>query len=138
HKIIGGQAFLATYYAQGNPQEVYGSTARDSGGHGTRTSSTAAGDPVASAKVFGVERGPINGVAPGAWISMYKVCGAVAGCYSTDSAAAVQQAIRDGVNVINFSIGGGTSPFTDVVELAFRDAYAAGVFVATSAGNSGP
>ena len=28
-----------------------------------------------SAKVFGVERGPINGIAPGAWVSVYKVCG---------------------------------------------------------------
>jgi len=135
NKLIGGRAFLATYLAN-NPPEVY-TTARDSNGHGTHTSSTAAGDPVASAKVFGVERGPINGVAPGAWISVYKVCG-LNGCYSSDSAAAVQQAILDGVKVINFSIGGGSSPYTDPVELAFLDAYAAGVFVAASAGNSGP
>ncbi|HTJ39786.1 MAG TPA: S8 family serine peptidase [Dactylosporangium sp.] len=135
-KIIGGQAFLATYQANNNPPEVY-TTARDSDGHGTHTSSTAAGDPVASAKVFGVERGPINGIAPGAWVSVYKVCG-VNGCYSSDSAAAVAQAILDGVKVINFSIGGGSSPYTDPVELAFLDAYAAGVFVSASAGNSGP
>ena len=63
---------------------------------------------------------------------------ALDGCYSSDSAAAVQQAILDGVNVINFSIAGGASPFTDPVELAFLDAYAAGVFVAASAGNDGP
>ena len=68
---------------------------------------------------------------------MYKVCG-VAGCYSSDSAAAVQQAILDGVNVINFSISGGSNPYTDAVSLAFLDAYNAGVFVAASAGNSGP
>jgi hypothetical protein len=52
--------------------------------------------------------------------------------------AAVQQAILDGVNVINFSISGGSSPFSDGVELAFLDAYDAGVFVAASAGNAGP
>ncbi|WP_433221247.1 S8 family serine peptidase [Dactylosporangium sp. CS-047395] len=135
HKLIGGQPFMATYNAN-NPPEVY-STARDSGGHGTHTASTAAGDPVASAPVFGVDRGPINGIAPGAWVSVYKVCG-VNGCYGSDSAAAVQQAILDGVTVINFSISGGSSPYTDPVELAFLDAYAAGVFVAASAGNSGP
>ena len=90
-----------------------------------------------SASVFGVERGPVNGVAPGAWVSVYKVCGA-AGCYGSDSAAAVQQAILDGAKVINYSISGGTDPFTDPVELAFLDAYAAGVFVSTSAGNDGP
>ena len=49
-----------------------------------------------------------------------------------------QQAILDGVNVINFSISGGTNPYTDPVELAFLDAYDAGIFVAASAGNSGP
>ncbi|MGI5242999.1 S8 family serine peptidase [Dactylosporangium sp. CA-139066] len=134
-KLIGGRAFMATYNAN-NPPEVY-STARDSGGHGTHTASTAAGDPVASAPIFGVDRGPINGIAPGAWVSVYKVCG-VNGCYSSDSAAAVAQAILDGVKVINFSISGGSSPYTDPVELAFLDAYAAGVFVAASAGNSGP
>jgi subtilisin family serine protease len=137
NKLIGGQPFLATYMAvnPANP-EVY-TTARDSNGHGSHTSSTAVGDPVASAKIFNVERGPINGIAPGAWLMVYKVCGLL-GCYSTDSAAAVGQALKDGVNVINFSIGGGATPFTDVVELAFLDAYAAGTFVAASAGNSGP
>ena len=135
NKLIGGQAFLATYNAN-NPPEMY-STARDSNGHGTHTATTAAGNPVASATVFGVERGPVNGTAPGAWVSAYKVCG-IGGCYSSDSAAAVQQAILDGVKVINFSISGGTSPYTDMAELAFLDAYAAGVFVAASAGNNGP
>jgi subtilisin family serine protease len=135
NKLIGGQAFLATYLAN-NPPPVY-QTARDSEGHGTHTASTVAGNPVASVPVLGVDRGPANGVAPGAWVSVYKVCGPV-GCYSSDSAAAVQQAIRDGVRVINFSIGGGTSPFAEPAELAFLDAYAAGVFVAVSAGNDGP
>ena len=44
----------------------------------------------------------------------------------------------DGVDVINFSISGGRNPFADAVELAFLDAYAAGVIVNASAGNSGP
>ncbi|WP_432982066.1 S8 family serine peptidase [Dactylosporangium sp. CA-233914] len=136
NKVIGGKGFLDTYNAL-QEMELYGYTARDSDGHGTHTASTAAGDPVASAKIFNIERGPINGIAPGAWVSVYKVCGAT-GCYGTDSAAAVAQAIKDGVNVINFSISGGASPYTDVVELAFFDAYKAGVFVAASAGNSGP
>jgi hypothetical protein len=138
HKLIGGRPFLATYLS--NPSraaaEVY-HTARDSNGHGSHTASTSAGNVLASAPVLGVERGPINGIAPGAWVSVYKVCGAL-GCFASDSAAAVQQAILDGVNVINFSISGGTDPFTDPVELAFLDAYAAGVFVSASAGNDGP
>jgi hypothetical protein len=137
-KLIGGRAFLATYLS--NPTRAAAEpyhTARDSNGHGSHTASTSAGNVLASAPVFGVERGPINGIAPGAWLSVYKVCG-ISGCYASDSAAAVQQAVKDGVDVINFSISGGTDPFTDPVELAFLDAYAAGVFVSTSAGNDGP
>ncbi len=45
---------------------------------------------------------------------------------------------RDGVNVINFSISGGGDPYSDPVELAFLDAYNAGISVNASAGNSGP
>jgi subtilisin family serine protease len=138
NKLIGGQPFLATYLSDpGRAANEPYHTARDSNGHGTHTGSTTAGNSLASAQVFGVERGPINGVAPGAWVSVYKVCG-IEGCFATDSAAAVQQAIKDGVKVINFSISGGTDPFSDPVELAFLDAYAAGVFVSASAGNSGP
>jgi subtilisin family serine protease len=135
NKLIGGRPFLESYLSV-HKTETY-TTARDSDGHGTHTASTAAGNVVSSAKIFGVERGPVRGVAPAAWISVYKVCGAK-GCMSSDSAAAIAQAIKDRVDVVNFSISGGTDPFTDPVEMAFLDAYAAGVFVAASAGNSGP
>ena len=70
---------------------------------------TAAGSPVAHAPIFGVDRGPISGVAPGASVIAYRVCGR-SGCYASDSVAAVEQAILDGVDVINFSIGGGANP----------------------------
>jgi hypothetical protein len=136
HKLIGGAHFTDDYDAFTGDDPLPG-TARDSEGHGTHTSSTAAGNRVNSAKVFGTERGPIAGLAPGAWVMEYKVCGPQ-GCFSSDSARAVEQAILDGVDVINFSISGGTTPYSDPVELAFLDAYAAGVFVSTSAGNEGP
>ena len=136
HKLIGGAHFTDSYDAlQGD--DIYAGTARDGDGHGTHTSSTSAGNPLAHAPIFGVDRGPLAGMAPGAWVMEYKVCGP-AGCFSSDSARAVGQAVLDGVNVINFSISGGTDPSTDPVELAFLDAYAAGVFVAASAGNDGP
>jgi subtilisin family serine protease len=136
HKLISGEPFLEAYNAAFGG-EVYPDSARDSNGHGTHTSTTAAGGPVAQANPLGVDRGSIHGIAPGAHVAVYKVCGAL-GCQSSDSAAAVAQAILDGVQVINFSITGGTNPFTDPVEMAFLDAYAAGVLVSTSAGNDGP
>ncbi len=46
--------------------------------------------------------------------------------------------MADGVDVINFSISGTQTNFRDPVEIAFLFAADAGVFVAASAGNSGP
>jgi len=136
HKLISGQPFLATYNAVIGG-EVYPDSARDSNGHGTHTSTTAAGGPVAHADPLGIDRGAIHGIAPGAHVAVYKVCGEQ-GCFQSDSAAAVAQAIADGVDAINFSISGGVDPYADAVELAFLDAYAAGVLVSASAGNDGP
>lgn len=136
NKLIGGEAFLDTYDdIQGD--ETYPGTARDAEGHGTHTASTAAGNIVEHATVLGVDRGTIHGIAPGAYVIEYRTLGPQGG-YSSDLAAAVQASIYDGADVINYSISGGAQPFTDPVELAFLDAYAAGVFVSASAGNSGP
>ena len=144
NKVIGAYAKLATYMANitTDGQEFCNDATdkcspRDPEGHGTHTSSTAAGDCVASAPLYGVERGPVCGIAPGAHVIMYRVC-AAQGCFGSDSVSAVQQAITDGVNVINFSISGGGSPYTDPVELAFLDAVNAGISVNASAGNAGP
>ncbi len=136
HKLISGEPFLDTYNAVIGG-EVYPDSARDSNGHGTHTSTTAAGGPVAHADPLGIDRGAIHGIAPGAHVAVYKVCG-LEGCFQSDSAAAVGQAILDGVRAINFSISGGVDPYADAVELAFLDAYAAGVLVSASAGNDGP
>ncbi|MET9311080.1 S8 family serine peptidase [Kribbella sp. NPDC003505] len=136
NKLIGGRPFLDTYNAVIGG-DVYPSSARDSNGHGTHTASTSAGGPVANANPLGIDRGALAGIAPAAAVSVYKVCGAE-GCFPSDSVQAVAQAILDGVRVINFSISGGSDPYSDPVELAFLDAYAAGVFVSASAGNSGP
>jgi hypothetical protein len=135
-KLISGQPFLATYNAVLG-DEPYATSARDSDGHGTHTSTTAAGGPVAHANPLGIDRGAIHGIAPGAHVAVYKVCG-TQGCFQSDTVQAVGQAILDGVNVINFSVSGGVDPYTDAVELAFLDAYAAGITVAASAGNEGP
>jgi subtilisin family serine protease len=136
HKLISGQPFLDTYNAVIG-DEPFPDSARDSDGHGTHTSTAAAGGPVAHADPLGIDRGAIHGIAPGAHVAVYKVCGPQ-GCFQSDSTSAVAQAILDGVDVINFSISGGVDPYADAVELAFLDAYAAGIVVSASAGNEGP
>lgn len=137
HKLIGGAPFLETYNSVYPGKEMYPDSARDSNGHGTHTATTSAGGPVTDAAPLGIGRGPIHGIAPAAHVSVYKVCGEQ-GCFPSDSAQAVGRAILDGVRVINFSVSGGNAPYSDPVELAFLDAYAAGVLVSASAGNSGP
>ncbi len=141
-KLVGAHVFVDTYLAllgaaPGEYCNASGCSARDADGHGTHTATTAAGSPVAHATVFGVDRGAVSGIAPGASVIAYRVC-LDQGCYSSDSVAAVEQAISDGVDVINFSISGGANPYTDPVELAFYDANAAGISVNASAGNDGP
>lgn len=142
-KLIGAYSFIDTYMALigARPGEFCDNTtgecsARNADGHGTHTASTAAGAPT-TASVFGLPRGRMSGVAPGARVIAYRVCLDL-GCYSSDSVSAVEQAVIDGVDVINFSISGGAEPYSDPVELAFLDAYAAGIEVNASAGNSGP
>ncbi len=143
-KIIGAQYFNAGWGGNAGIDEQlpweYNSP-RDFGGHGTHTASTAGGNANVPATGPAVSFGSISGIAPRARIAAYKVCwetGAGGSCFSTDSVAAIDQAVADGVDVINFSISGSQTNFRDAVEIAFLFAADAGVFVATSAGNSGP
>jgi subtilisin family serine protease len=107
--------------------------------HGSHVASTAAGnvvDAALHAPTATVER-RISGVAPHANLITYKAC--VTTCPITSILASINQATLDQVDVVNYSIGGGSSdPWSDLDALAFLNARAAGVFVATSAGNSGP
>jgi subtilisin family serine protease len=137
NKLIGARQFLNTYKAFIDLTAGEFDSARDSEGHGTHTASTAAGNFWVESHLFGIPRGAVSGIAPRAHVAVYRVC-AQEGCFGSDSVAAIDQAIADGVEVINFSISGGSDPYSDAVELSFLGAYAAGVFVAASAGNSGP
>ncbi|TDD51195.1 serine protease [Nonomuraea terrae] len=117
---------------------------RDAQGHGTHTASTAAGNAGVEADVAGVGFGEISGVAPGAAIAVYKALyqGRTSddtGGTEQDIVAAIDQAVADGVDVLNYSVGTvAESAVTDPVQLAFLNAAAAGVFVSAAGGNSGP
>ncbi|WP_286265908.1 S8 family peptidase [Thalassotalea atypica] len=116
-------------------------SARDADGHGTHTMSTAGGNSDVDVSINGSDVGTASGMAPRARVAAYKVCwgrGGEGGCFGADSVAAIDQAVADGVDVLNFSISGSSTSFTDQVEIAFLFAADAGVFVAASAGNSGP
>ncbi|WP_201752779.1 S8 family serine peptidase [Micromonospora rubida] len=117
---------------------------RDAQGHGTHTASTAAGNTAVPVTEQGVDFGEISGVAPGAAIAVYKALWQgtdddTTGGQTSDIIAAIDQAVADGVDVINYSVGGtNESSPDDPTQLAFLNAAAAGIFVSASAGNSGP
>ena len=115
---------------------------RDYNGHGTHTASTAGGNQGVPATGVAAAFGAISGIAPRARIAVYKglwqqADGTGSGTTS-DLVAAIDQAVADGVDVINYSISGSRTNFRDAAEIAFLFAADAGVFVAASAGNSGP
>jgi len=159
HKLIGAQFFNAGFNSSGavlhwtdfpnSPRDsVAGATGH--GGHGTHTSSTSGGNSGNPVTLNGVLLGDASGIAPRARLAMYKVCwtfvnpaatdgtGSQNTCYTSDSVSAIDKAVQDGVNVLNFSISGSQTSVNDPVEQAFLRASNAGVFVAASAGNSGP
>lgn len=144
NKLLSARAFNKAFVEfLGSPRGfTLGSylSARDEDGHGTHTASTSAGNSDVAAEILGADLGTISGIAPRARVAMYKACwSSIAGdgCFGSDLAAAVDQAVADGVDVINYSIGGGAS-LIGAEDLAFLFAADAGVFVATSNGNSGP
>jgi hypothetical protein len=136
NKLIGARRMMATYDSLETLLPGEFPSARDDSGHGTHMATTAAGNGGVSMSAVGNPLGTATGIAPRAHVAVYKVCGAN-GCYNSDAVAAIQQAVLDGVDIINYAVSGGTSPFSDPVSLAFLDAYNAGVFVATAAGNTG-
>lgn len=143
-KLIGGYDFVC-----GTPANTCGASGireepgfGDTNSHGSHTASTAAGN--VRDVVYRGAPVRIAGVAPHANVIAYDVCytntsTGQGSCPNVSSVAAVDQAVADGVvDVINFSIGGGAQPWSDAVSMAFLNAVDAGIYVATSAGNSGP
>lgn len=159
-KLIGVRSYpvITDIYTSGELGAKRPATGEDYAGHGSHTASTAAGNvlknvdlsiPQAGAIADGqvVKTGlfpQLSGVAPHANIISYQVCypdnenEKYRGCPGEALIAGIEDAISDGVDVINFSIGGIDShPWSDDVELAFLAAREAGISVAASAGNSG-
>ncbi|WP_283104797.1 S8 family peptidase [Shewanella marisflavi] len=130
----------------------------DYNGHGSHTASTAAGNVLlnkpymvtdvgvtSDGKATNLELPRMSGVAPNANIIMYQVChpgdgtlNEFRGCPGSALLAGLEDAIADGVDVINYSIGQafGNFPWEDPMEMAFLAAREAGISVAASAGNS--
>ncbi|WP_068545419.1 S8 family serine peptidase [Thalassotalea crassostreae] len=130
----------------------------DYNGHGSHVASVAIGNNVdnvsrhlPSYKEWQYDGTPIkstsydvSGIAPHAQVISYQVCDAKGNSSSCPDEAvikAIDDAILDDVDVINFSVaqlnGSAINPYLDAVELAFLNAHQANIVVVTAVGNSG-
>jgi subtilisin family serine protease len=139
NKVIGARYYNSSGFGDWTGEFP---SPRDHDGHGTHTATTAAGGHDVPAVINGKPVGRVSGLAPAARIAVYKALWRQAdgeGSGGTvDLLAAVDDAVADGADVINYSVSGSASLVVDPIGLAFFNAAAAGVFIAASAGNTGP
>ncbi|OMO76489.1 hypothetical protein COLO4_25555 [Corchorus olitorius] len=134
NKIIG-----AKYYrADGGFSATEFQSPRDSEGHGSHTSSIAAGDLV-STSFYGFRKGTVRGGVPSARIAVYKICWDD-GCADEDILAAFDDAIADGVDIISLSVGGifPFDYFQDPIAIGAFHSMKNGILTSNAAGNTGP
>ena len=162
-KLIGVRSY-ASVTDNYDDVEIFGTTppaknGEDYGGHGSHTASTAGGNILLDVPLVdpetgkaqgdginttGFEFGQISGVAPHANIVAYQICNPgdtgdkYSGCPGAAIIAALDDAVRDGVDILNYSISGGGNPWASSTELGFLAAQEAGIFSSVSAGNDGP
>ncbi|KAI0501500.1 hypothetical protein KFK09_016445 [Dendrobium nobile] len=139
-KLIGARFFSKGYESSMGPidESHESKSPRDADGHGTHTSTTAAGSAVSDASLLGYATGTARGMALRARIAVYKVCW-TGGCFSSDILAAMDAAVNDGCHILSLSLGGGaTDYYRDSVAIGAFNAMESGVLVSCSAGNAGP
>ncbi|KAM0873334.1 hypothetical protein ACQ4PT_038133 [Festuca glaucescens] len=141
-KLIGARSFSKALKQRGMSiaPDDYDSP-RDYNGHGSHTSSTAAGGAVKGTSYFGYANGTASGIAPMARVAMYKAVfsGDTLESASSDVLAAMDRAIADGVDVMSLSLGFPENSYdTNVIAIGAFAAMQKGIFVTCSAGNDGP
>jgi len=132
------KVIVARVYFTGKPGSFTAQALQD---HGTHVSGTIAGVNGTTAPANGKfpAVAGLSGVAPKAFLGNYNVFpGQTANATSHDIAQAIEDAVKDGMDVINMSLGGGINGFQDQLTVASNRAANAGVVVAIAAGNSGP
>ncbi len=142
NKLIGARFYRAGFDQISTRDVNEFDSPRDADGHGTHIASIAAGNPV-SATLFGASIGTVSGMAPRARIAVYKACwlepeGFRSVCSVADLQQAIEDAVEDGVDIINYSISDSQDSLDDPDDLALLAAANAGILSVVAAGNGGP
>ncbi|NND37498.1 MAG: S8 family serine peptidase [Gammaproteobacteria bacterium] len=142
NKIIGARYYIDGFLERYRLDENEFMSPRDADGHGTHIASTAAGNEV-RASLAGTDIDRVVGMAPRARIAVYKACwlepGQIRGsCATSDLQRAIEDAVADGVDIINYSVGNTDISISDPDDLALLAASDAGVLSVVAAGNDGP
>ena len=142
NKLIGARWFIDGAEASGPIDSGEFRSPRDVDGHGTHTASIAAGNRV-DASIYGTRIGTVQGIAPRARIAVYKACWLRPGdqrasCNTSDLASAIDAAVADGVDIINYSVGSSLTRISAPDDVALLNATKAGVLSVVAAGNEGP
>jgi subtilisin family serine protease len=113
-------------------------SARDHLVHGTHVASTLGGRRINGVSYYGLAKGTIRGGVPSSRIAVYKVCNP--NCRDDNILAAFNDAIADGVDIINISIGNETAVdfLKDTIAIGSFHAMEQGILTVHGAGNYGP
>ncbi len=138
NKVIGAWDFVDSF---GNESDG----PVDSNFHGSSMSGIISGNKITAPDggfVFsfngGILDAPyISGVAPHSHLIIYDVCDNTSGCPGSAILAAIEQAIIDGVDIINLALDGGSDPWNpNSVAFALLNANNQGIITSSAAGNA--
>ena len=142
NKIVGARYYLDGFLSRHELDPGEFRSPKDADGHGTHIATIIAGNSV-DATLLGTRIARVSGIAPRARIAVYKACWLKPGdlrgtCTTSDLVRAIDDAVADGADLINYSVGSLETALDAPDDLALLDALDAGVLTVVAAGNDGP
>jgi subtilisin family serine protease len=142
NKVVGARFYIDGFLSRYELDAGEFRSPKDVDGHGTHIATIVAGNSV-DATLLGTRVARVSGIAPRARVAIYKACwlrpdDTRATCATSDLVRAIDDAVGDGVDLINYSVGSLETALDAPDDLALLDALDAGVLTVVAAGNDGP